>query len=57
MKRGIGIGLFLAVAVVTLAFLALPIVGIFVHTTPGKLLDQLSMHYQSEKLTDATAVS
>jgi molybdate transport system permease protein len=42
MKRRIGIGLFLAVAVVTLAFLALPIVGIFVHTTPGKLLDQLS---------------
>ena len=42
MKRGIGIGLFLAVAGVTLAFLALPIVGIFVHTTPGKLLDQLS---------------
>ncbi len=27
---------------VTLAFLALPIVGIFVHTSPGKLLDQLS---------------
>ena len=42
MKRGIGVGLFVAVAVVTLAFLALPIVGIFVHTSPGKLLDQLS---------------
>ena len=42
MKRRIGVGLFLAVAVVTVAFLALPIVGIFVHTSPGKLLDQLS---------------
>src|SRR6201987_2823303 len=42
MRRSIGFGLFVAVAVVTLAFLALPIVGIFVHTSPGKLLDQLS---------------
>ena len=42
MRRALGFGLFVAVAVVTLAFLALPIVGIFVHTSPGKLLDQLS---------------
>jgi molybdate transport system permease protein len=42
MRRRIGIGLFVAVAVVTLAFLTLPIVGIFVHTSPGNLLDQFS---------------
>ncbi len=42
MKRALGYGLFLAVAVLTLAFLALPIVGIFVHTSPGKVLAQLS---------------
>src|SRR5246127_2406935 len=42
MRRSIGLGLFVAVGVVTLAFLALPIVGIFVHTSPGKLLHQLS---------------
>jgi molybdate transport system permease protein len=42
MRRKIGIGLFVAVAVVTLAFLTLPIVGIFVHTSPGNLLDQFS---------------
>src|ERR1700758_906920 len=42
MRRTIGIGLFVAVAAVTFAFLALPIVGIFVHTSPGNLLDQLS---------------
>jgi len=42
MKRTIGFGLFVAVAVVTLAFLLLPIVGIFVHTSPGKVLGQLS---------------
>ena len=42
MKRAIGFGLFVAVAVLTLAFLLLPIVGIFVHTSPGKLLGQLS---------------
>src|SRR5215475_8185483 len=42
MRRALGFGLFVAVAVVTLAFLTLPIVGIFVHTSPGKLLDQLS---------------
>jgi molybdate transport system permease protein len=42
MRRRIGFGLFVAVAVVTLAFLLLPIVGIFVHTSPGKVLGQLS---------------
>src|SRR5215469_9915165 len=42
MRRALGFGLFVAVAVVTLAFLALPIVGIFAHTSPGNLLDQLS---------------
>jgi molybdate transport system permease protein len=42
MKRAIGYGLFVAVAVLTLAFLLLPIVGIFVHTSPGKVLGQLS---------------
>ena len=42
MRRGVGIGLYIAVAVVTLAFLTLPIVAIFAHTSPGKLLDQLS---------------
>src|SRR5215470_2402126 len=42
MRRKIGFGLFVAIAVLTLAFLTLPIVGIFVHTSPGKLLDQLS---------------
>jgi molybdate transport system permease protein len=42
MRRALGFGLFVAVAVVTLAFLALPIVGIFAHTSPGKVLDQLS---------------
>jgi molybdate transport system permease protein len=38
----LGVGLFMALAAVTLVFLVLPIVGIFVHTTPGKVLGQLS---------------
>lgn len=42
MRRGIGVGFLVAVAAVTLAFLALPIVGIFVHTSPGNLIHQLS---------------
>jgi molybdate transport system permease protein len=42
LKRAIGYGLFVAVAAVTLAFLLLPIAGIFVHTSPGKVLGQLS---------------
>jgi molybdate transport system permease protein len=42
MKDALGRGLFAALAAVTLVFLALPIVGIFVHTTPGKVIGQLS---------------
>src|SRR5947209_12442361 len=42
MKDKLGAGLFVALAVVTFVFLALPIVGIFVHTTPGKLIGQFS---------------
>jgi len=42
MRRALGFGLFVAIAVVTLAFLVLPIIGIFVHTTPGKVLGQFS---------------
>jgi molybdate transport system permease protein len=42
MRRATEAGLLAAIAVLALAFLVLPIVGIFVHTTPGKLLDQLS---------------
>jgi molybdate transport system permease protein len=42
MRRTIGFGLFVAVAALALVFLLLPIVGIFVHTTPGKVLDQFS---------------
>src|SRR5262245_24229083 len=42
MRRAIGFGFLVAVAVATLAFLALPIVGIFVHTSPGNLIHQLS---------------
>src|SRR5579864_4531225 len=42
MRRALGFGVYVGVAAVTLAFLVLPIVGIFVHTSPGKLLGQLS---------------
>jgi len=42
MRRAIGFGLLVAIAILALAFLALPIVGIFVHTSPGKVLHQLS---------------
>jgi molybdate transport system permease protein len=38
----LGVGLFIVLAGLTLAFLVLPIVGIFVHTTPGKVIGQLS---------------
>jgi molybdate transport system permease protein len=41
-RRVSGVGLLVAVAVLALAFLVLPIVGIFVHTSPGKVLAQLS---------------
>ena len=42
MRRAIGFGIYVAAAVVTLAFLVLPIVGIFAHTSPGNLIGQLS---------------
>ena len=42
MKRALFACLIAAVAIVTLGFLALPIVAIFAHTTPAHLLDQLS---------------
>jgi molybdate transport system permease protein len=42
MRRAVGFGLLVAVALLALAFLVLPIVGIFVHTSPGKVLHQLS---------------
>jgi molybdate transport system permease protein len=42
MKRALFACLIGAVAIVTLGFLALPIVAIFAHTTPVHLLDQLS---------------
>ena len=38
----LGGGLFVALTAVTLVFLVLPIVGIFVHTTPGKVIGQIS---------------
>jgi len=53
MRRALGFGLFVAVAVVTLAFLALPIVGIFAHTSPAKIIDQLS----NPVVTDALVVT
>ncbi len=42
MKRTAVTCLYVAIAVVTLTFLALPIVAIFLHTSPSRLLDQLS---------------
>lgn len=53
MRRALGRSLFVAVAVLALAFLVLPIVGIFVHTTPGRLLDQFS----NPVVTDAFVVT
>ena len=44
---------YLAAALVALAFLLLPIVAIFVHTSPGHLIDQLS----NPVVRDAFAVS
>jgi molybdate transport system permease protein len=38
----LGVGLFTTLAAVTLVFLVLPIVAIFVHTTPGRLIGELS---------------
>ena len=42
MRRRLGGVLVVAMAAVTLVFLVLPIVAIFVHTSPGRLIDQLS---------------
>jgi molybdate transport system permease protein len=42
MSRPLGAGLFVVVAALALAFLVLPIVGIYVHTSPGKVFDQFS---------------
>src|SRR5262245_36609110 len=42
MQRVLSTALFVAIATVTLVFLALPIVAIFAHTTPSHLLDQFS---------------
>ena len=42
MRRAALTCLYVAVSVVTLAFLAFPIAAIFAHTSPGHLLDQLS---------------
>jgi molybdate transport system permease protein len=42
MRDRLGAGLCVALAAVTLVFLVLPIVGIFVHTTPGRVIGQLS---------------
>jgi len=48
------LGLLLALAAaVTLVFLALPVVALFVHTSPGRLLSQLS----DQAVKDAFAVS
>jgi molybdate transport system permease protein len=42
MRDRLGGWVFVALTAVTLVFLVLPIVGIFVHTTPGRLIGQLS---------------
>ncbi len=42
MRNRFGGGLFVLLAAVALVFLVLPIVGIFFHTTPGRVIGQLS---------------
>lgn len=42
LRNRLGGGLFVALAAVAIVFLVLPIVAIFVHTTPGRLIAQLS---------------
>ena len=42
MKRALLAFVYVGAAVIALAFLSLPIIAIFVHTTPAHLLDQLS---------------
>jgi molybdate transport system permease protein len=41
-RTALGGGLFVAVAAVAIVFLVLPIVAVFVHESPGRLIDQLS---------------
>jgi molybdate transport system permease protein len=41
-RRRLGGGLFVALAAVAIVFLVLPIVGIFFHTTPGRVIGELS---------------
>jgi len=48
-RRAFGIGSFLALAVL-LAFLILPIVAIFTHTSPGRLIDALGQQSAREAL-------
>ena len=45
--------LFFAAVVLTFAFIALPVIAIFIHVPPGKLLDQLS----NPVVTDALIVT
>src|SRR5438094_810681 len=42
MRGRVGGGLFVVLAAVSVAFLVLPIVAIFVHTSPGRLIGELS---------------
>src|SRR5437016_5982715 len=42
MRARFGAGLFIGLAALAIVFLVLPIVAIFVHTTPGRLIGQLS---------------
>ena len=42
MKQALLVCLFTAIAIAALTFLALPIVAIFAHTTPGHVLEQFS---------------
>ena len=53
MRKALLALLYFLAAVVALAFLALPIVAIFVHVPPGRLIDQLS----NPVVTDALIVS
>jgi molybdate transport system permease protein len=53
MRKALLAFLYFLAAVVALAFLALPIVAIFVHVPPGRLIDQLS----NPVVTDALIVS
>ena len=52
-RRGLLRALFFAAATIALAFLALPLVAIFVRVAPGRLIHQLS----NPVVTDALVVS